>query len=471
LKVFISGKFKVIHAGHMRLFRFAQELGGELVVALDITGLGDEEKKWRRGILENLEYVSTVVEFSGDVIDLIREFKPNIVLKGQEFKDKLNLEENVLREYGGKLVFTAGSNYFTETDLIQASPSSAYVQSIEVPQAYALRNNISKDQLTKVVEKFASLKVCVIGDLIIDEYINCHPLGMSQESPSIVVTPIDSKRFFGGAGIVAAHCKSLGAHTTLITVMGDDEISNWSKRSAEEYEVDLKAQSVEGRPTTLKQRYLSGSQVLLRVSHLSQNLLDQDQEKRIVEQFREISDNLDVLIFSDFSYGVLSPLVVAKISAIASEKGILTSADSQSSSQMGDLSKYCNLDLITATEHEARVELKDYSSGVAVIAEKLRLNLKSKSVFLKMGPDGILISSEDSEGRLIETEKVDALNKMPVDNSGAGDSMLAAASMALATGATIQETALLGSLVAAIQVGRVGNVPINVDSVSNILNS
>ena len=97
--------------------------------------------------------------------------------------------------------------------------------------------------------------------------------------------------------------------------------------------------------------------------------------------------------------------------------------------------------------------------------------LEAKSVFLKMGPDGILISSEDPEGRLIETEKVDALNKLPVDNSGAGDSMLAAASMALASGATIQETALLGSLVAAIQVGRVGNVPTNAGSVSNILNS
>ena len=69
MKVFISGKFKVIHTGHMRLFRFAQELGGDLVVGLDVTSLGEDEKKWRRGILENLEYVSSVVEFSGDVVN------------------------------------------------------------------------------------------------------------------------------------------------------------------------------------------------------------------------------------------------------------------------------------------------------------------------------------------------------------------------------------------------------------------
>lgn len=471
MKVFISGKFKVIHTGHMRLFRFAQELGGDLVVGLDVTSLGEDEKKWRRGILENLEYVSSVVEFSGEVVNIIREIEPDIVLKGQEFKGKVNAEENVLREFGGKLVFTAGSNFFTETDLIQESSHRSLAHRIEIPLDFTSRNNVSREKLSKVVESFRSLKVCVIGDLIIDEYINCHPLGMSQESPSIVVTPIDSKRFFGGAGIVAAHCQSLGADTTLITVMGKDEISSWSKRSAEDYGVKLKAQLVEGRQTTLKQRYLSGSQVLLRVSHLSQNLLDEDQEKLIVEQFREICDKLDVLIFSDFSYGVLSPWVVANISKIASEKGILVSADSQSSSQMGDLSKYCDLDLITATEHEARVELKDYSSGVAVIAEKLRLSLKSESVFLKMGPDGILISSQEPNGKIIETEKIDALNKIPVDNSGAGDSMLAAASMALACDATIQEAALLGSLVAAIQVGRLGNVPIEVDSVLKIIHS
>lgn len=455
----------------MRLFHFAKDLGGELIIGLDVTGLGEDEKNWRRGILENLEYVSRVFEFSGEVVPLIRQLKPEIVLKGREFKDKPNVEDGALKEYGGKLVFTAGSSYFTETDLIQESSPVSRIPGIQIPDAFLARNGLSKGQLQHLVRKFNSLKVCVIGDLIIDEYINCHALGMSQETPAIVVTPVDSRKYFGGAGIVAAHCSALGAQTTLITVMGNDEISDWSKQAASNYGVVLKSQIVRGRQTTLKQRFLSGAQVLLRVNHLSQNLLDSEHEDSIVEQFRDISDGLDVLIISDFSYGVLSPTVVSKISGIALEKGILVSADSQSSSQMGDLSKYQNLDLITATEHEARVELKDYSSGVAVIAEKLRLSLNARTVFLKMGPDGILISSRDSHGNTIETEKIEALNKMSIDNSGAGDSMLAAASLSLGLNATIQESALLGSLIAAIQVGRVGNVPIDSNSVLNLLNS
>ena len=56
----------------------------------------------------------------------------------------------------------------------------------------------------------------IIGDLIIDEYINCDPLGMSQEDPTLVVTPVESKKFIGGAGIVASHAASLGAKTSII---------------------------------------------------------------------------------------------------------------------------------------------------------------------------------------------------------------------------------------------------------------
>lgn len=455
----------------MRLFRFAQNLSSELIVGLNVENLEREEIKWRRNILENLEYITEVVEYTGDVGNLIRKIKPNFVLKGQEFKNRNNPEEAVLNEFGGKLIFTSGDSNFAETDLIQDSLSRIINQDIVLPHDFMFRNNISKKRLQELINGFESLKVCVIGDLIVDEYVNCHPLGMSQESPSIVVTPVDSKRFFGGAGIVAAHCRSLGAETTLITAIGNDEISNWAEESGKAYGVNLKAQLIQGRQTTLKQRYLSGSQVLLRLNHLNQNLLDENQEQLIVEEFQEISGQLNVVIFSDFSYGVLSGFVVEKITQIAFQNGINTSADSQSSSQTGDLGKYRDLGLITATEHEARSELKDYSSGLAVIAENLRLKLNAGSVLLKMGSDGILISSKDSQGKIIETDKIEALNKKPVDNSGAGDSMLATATLGLALGATIQESALLGSLAAAIQVGRLGNVPIEMSTITKIIDS
>ena len=468
-KVFVSGKFRVIHAGHLRLFRTASEIGQKLVVALDVEGLLTEEIHWRKSILKNIEYVDQVVEFDKNLDSTLREVRPDIVIKGHEFRDAENPESRVLGDFGGKLVFTSGANFYSESDLIGSTDSEFIEKLAKLPQDFMTRNDISTNRLIGILESFRKLEVCVVGDLIIDEYINCHPLGMSQEEPTVVVTPVDSRRYFGGAGIVAAHCKSLGSRTSFITVTGDDEISEWASAKAEEYGVETLSVIDNSRPTTLKQRYRSGTQTLLKISHLNQDYLDKQKEQALIDHFSQIALKLDVLIFSDFSYGVLSPRLVEEILKIARREGIFVSVDSQSSSQIGNLGKFRNIDLISATEREARLELKDGTSGLVVVTESLRMQLNARYLLLKMGGDGVLISGKDETGKIIATDEISAVNKNPIDTSGAGDSMLAGASLALASGASVQEAALLGSLLAAIQVGRIGNVPINQETVTSFL--
>lgn len=467
--VFVSGKFRVIHAGHMRLFRTATDYGHKLVIALDIAGLTTEEIHWRESILRNIEYVDRVVEYEGDIEKVLLDVRPNIVIKGHEFRNTENLESKTLSSYGGKLVFTSGANFYSESDLIGSNDTEFVEKLATLPQGFMSRNKITTDRLLKVINDFSKLRVCVIGDLVIDEYINCHPLGMSQEEPIVVVTPVDSRKYFGGAGIVAAHCKSLGARTTFITVTGEDETSKWAQEKASEYALESLSVVDISRLTSLKQRYRSGSQTLLKISHLTQDFLDSEKELELIEKFSKLAGKLDALILCDFSYGVLSPQIVERILAIASQHKIFVSADSQSSSQIGNLSKFKNIHLISATEREARLELKDNTSGLVVVAEGLRMELNSKNLLLKMGGDGVLISARDDNGQMLTTDEIASINKNPVDTSGAGDSMLAGASLALASGATIYEAALLGSVLAGIQVGRLGNVPIAQETVNSVL--
>lgn len=467
--VFVSGKFRVIHAGHMRLFRTAADFGQQLVVALDTEGLTAEEIHWRESILRNIEYVDKVIEFNGDIEKVLLDVRPDIVIKGHEFRNAQNQEAQILSTYGGKLVFTSGANFYSESDLIGSNDSEFIEKLATMPQEFMTRNNLTTDRLLKILNDFSKLRVCVIGDLIIDEYINCHPLGMSQEEPTVVVTPVDKRRYFGGAGIVAAHCQSLGAQTVFVTVTGEDETSKWSEEKATEYHLQSLSVIDRSRPTTLKQRYRSGTQTLLKISHLTQEFLDSEKESELIEKFSGIAERLDVLILSDFSYGVLSPQIVERILAIAKDHGIFVSADSQSSSQIGNLGKFKNIDLISATEREARLELKDNTSGLVVVAEGLRRELNSKNLLLKMGADGVLISAQDGKGQMLPTDEIPAINKNPVDTSGAGDSMLAGASLALASCSTIYEAALIGSVLAGIQVGRLGNVPIAQETVNSVL--
>lgn len=469
--VFISGKFNVIHPGHIRLFRLGKELAEKLHVALDTDGLNQDEIDWRVNALQAIDLVDQIHTYVIDNSSLIEKIKPHVILKGREFRDRRNSEKALVESYGGKLVFGSGINFFSETEFIDKSNLNSGFDEIKLPIEFMRRNNIGKEIVKDFLEKTPSLNVCVLGDLIVDEYINCHPLGMSHEEPTIVVKAVDKKKFVGGAGIVAAHCSALGANTYFISVIGDDEPGSWAKKKISEYGIREELIFDNSRPTTLKQRYRSGSQTLFKLTELSQEIINPNIQDVIYEKFNRIVDQLDLLIFSDFSYGNLPAELVEKIMSLAMENNVLIAADSQSSSQVGNLSKFAGAFLVTPTEREARVELRDQSSGLVILLDDLRDYLRAKNVLLKLGPDGILVRGVGANQELLPTEQVEPSNNKPVDTSGAGDSVLAASALALAGGFDIYNSALLGSFIAGIQVGRLGNVPVNREEIERqILN-
>ena len=469
--VFISGKFNVIHPGHIRLFRLGKELAEMLHVALDTQGLSQDEIDWRLNALQSIDIIDHVHTYIADNSSLIAGIKPKIILKGREFRDRENSEKDLVESFGGKLVFGSGINFFSETEFMEKSYANSSFESIQLPFEFMRRNNIGKDIVQDFLKVTSELSVCVLGDLIVDEYINCHPLGMSQEEPTIVVKAVDKKRFLGGAGIVAAHCSALGAETFLISVIGDDEPGAWAKKKMDEYDIKEELIFDDSRPTTLKQRFRSGSQTLFKLTELSQEIINPNIQDVVFEKFTKIVDQIDLIIFSDFSYGNLSAELVENIIKLADKNKVLVAADSQSSSQVGNLSKFAGSFLITPTEREARVELRDQSSGLVIVLDNLRDYLKTKNVLMKLGPDGILIRGVGPNNDILPTEQVEPSNRKPIDTSGAGDSVLAASALALASGFDIYQSALLGSFVAGIQVGRLGNVPVSHKEIERYLNN
>jgi rfaE bifunctional protein kinase chain/domain len=468
-ELLISGKFNVIHPGHIRLFRLGKQLAERLHVALDTDELSQDEINWRVKALQAIDFVDCIHTYVKDNSILIKKIKPDVILKGREFRDRKNSEKALVESYGGKLVFGSGINFFSETEFLDKLNVSSGISDVKLPIEFMRRNNISKEVVKDFLKTTSTLSVCVIGDLIVDEYINCHPLGMSHEEPTIVVKAVDKKKFIGGAGIVAAHCSALGANTFLISVIGDDESGNWAKNKILEYGISEELIFDSLRPTTLKQRYRSGSQTLFKLTEVSQEIINPNIQDVVYEKFNQIIDKIDLLIFSDFSYGNLPAELVEKIMKLATEYDVIIAADSQSSSQVGNLSKFSGAFLVTPTEREARVELRDQSSGLVILLDNLRDYLSANNVLLKLGPDGILIRGVGADQRLLPTEQVEPSNKNPTDTSGAGDSVLAASALALAGGFDIYSSALLGSFIAGIQVGRLGNVPVNQEEIQRYL--
>lgn len=462
--VFVSGRFNVLHPGHLRLLRFAKEYGGRLIVGVESdrqAGQGAHVPELLRleGVQSN-NWVDEAFIMHEPVDAVITRLRPDIVVKGKEHETNLNPEEAALKSYGGKLVFSSGHTVFSSYDLIRREFREFDPASIELPDHYMARHGIERARLESLLGQFSKLKVCVIGDLIIDEYITCQPLGMSQEDPTIVVTPVDSTRFIGGAGIVAAHAAGLGAAVWFFSVTGMDAAREFASKGLADVGVHANLLLDDSRPTTLKQRYRSKGKSLLRVSHLHQGAISAGLQDQLLREVEQALDWADLLVFSDFNYGCLPQSLVDKITIIAKSKKVLLAADSQSSSQVGDIGRFKGMDLLTPTEREARLSTRNHEDGLVVLAEALRRQSAAHNILLKLGEEGLLIhaNSERSDDWL--TDRVDALNKSPKDVAGAGDSLLITSAMALACQSNIWEAACLGSLAAAVQVGRVGNTPI-----------
>jgi bifunctional ADP-heptose synthase (sugar kinase/adenylyltransferase) len=172
-----------------------------------------------------------------------------------------------------------------------------------------------------------------------------------------------------------------------------------------------------------------------------------------------------MLIFSDFNYGCLPQPLVDEIISLCNKHGVAMVADSQSSSQIGDLSRFHGMLLVTPTEHEARLAMRDHTSGLIVLAESLRQKTKAAHILITLGVEGLLIHSPQHEKNGLASDQLPAFNTVPKDVSGGGDCLLICTALALATGANIWESAYLGSIAAACHVGRMGNIPLTMEEV------
>jgi rfaE bifunctional protein kinase chain/domain len=462
---FVSGNFNVLHPGHLRLLQFAKDCGDFLVVG--VTGDGAPAVTVPAAMrLEGVRAIGIVDH--AFVLDerpeqFIVRLQPAVVVKGKEFENRRNPEREAVEAYGGTLLFGSGEVRFSSLDLLRRELRETNFSAIRKPLDFPQRHGFDFEELVHLVERFRALKVVVVGDLIVDEYVNCDPLGMSQEDPTIVVTPIGADRFVGGAAIVAAHACGLGAKVHYVGVAGNDVTASYAEQTLARYRVDSSFIVDETRPTTLKKRYRALGKTLLRVSHLKQHDISRELADQMAAVIEARLDGADLLVFSDFNYGCLPQALVERIIAGCQARGVMMAADSQASSQLADVSRFQGMRLLTPTEHEARLAVRDQTAGLVVLAETLREKARADEVFITLGAEGLLIHAAQKRGGPMVTDQLPAFNSAPKDVSGAGDSLLTCASMALAAGADTWRAAYLGCVAAACQVGRVGNLPLSAD--------
>ncbi len=456
---FVSGNFNIVHPGHLRLLKFAAEQADILVVGVnaDNTPGVTVPQQVRLDNVCSISMVDYAVSLNVPPETFIASLQPNVVVKGKEFEHRANPEQAVVDGYGGRLVFSSGELRFASLSLVERDYTDADVSAVTKPLDFPSRHGFQLADLKSILAKMAGMRVLVIGDLIIDECVTCDAVGMSQEDPTIVVTPIVTKTFVGGAGGVAAHARGLGADVRYCTVVGEDEFASFALENLEEQGIRCDCFADQTRPTTRKRRYRALNKTLLRVNHLRHHAPSADIQARMLNSVEQALPECDLLLFSCFNYGCLPQDLVEAITEKARAKDVMLAADSQASSQLGDVSRFRGMSLITPTEREARLAVNDFETGLAAIAENLIQKARAQNLVITLGAEGILVNTRQ-DGVLL-TDRLPALNPSPKDVAGAGDSFFMSSAMAMRVGADIWQSSYLGALAAALQVSRVGNSP------------
>ena len=299
------------------------------------------------------------------------------------------------------------------------------------------------------IRRISGVRVLVVGDVMLDTYLDCRALGVADEAPVPLLEVRSQSSALGGAANVARNLARLGAHTALVGLVGGDSQGEVVGKLLRESGVDgllLQTQ----RPTILKTRVLSGDHYYLRLDEEQLSPLTEAEQASLAAHIEAQLSQADLLVVSDYDKGLLSPGLVERIERLARDRSRRIVADLKPRNAL----TWRHLDLIAPNLSEARSLCsllhpgREPSDDPETIADSLRTRLGC-AVVLKMGSQGMLVApSSGSPSRL------EALCRSPLQVSGAGDTVLATLAAALAQGASLHQAARLANLAASVSVSK-----------------
>lgn len=474
--VHCHGCFDIVHPGHIRYLEFARRQGDLLVVSL--TGdaqvsKGDQRpyipEELRAENLAALEVVDLVyVNPHATACELMAELRPDIYVKGREYEHSRDsgflAERQVVESYGGRVLFSSGEVVFSSSRLIDSFARQALPE-VDRVSLLCRRHGICGASLNGLLDAFAGLKVLVIGDVIVDRYVLCDATELASEAPMMSLVRLEDRVYVGGAGIVARHVAGLGAKTYLLSSGAHDELSSLTQATLEKDGIETHLLGYRPRLPE-KTRYLVDTTKLFRVEDAASCPLDSVAERQAVGWVERLADDLDAVIFCDFGYGMITRSLLARMREVLGGRVRVMTADV--SGPRGLLLEFRDATLLCPTERELRAASHDYQNGLSTVAWNAMEATQARHIIVTLGKKGLVVFERQTQdprdpswrGRL-RSEYLPSLAEHAVDPMGGGDALLATATLVLGSGGGVMQAAYLGAAAAAIEVGRLGNTPVD----------
>jgi D-beta-D-heptose 7-phosphate kinase/D-beta-D-heptose 1-phosphate adenosyltransferase len=301
-------------------------------------------------------------------------------------------------------------------------------------------------------------RVACVGDLMVDRFVYGDVSRVSPEAPVPVLARSRELVMLGASGNVARNVAALGGEVSLVGMVGGDAEGGVALRlMGEETGVEGYLVTDAERPTTLKTRFISGGQQLLRVDLEASRAVTGEVEQRLVRTIRDAAKDAGAILLSDYGKGVVTDAVIAACREAAEESGgkLVVDSKARSFARYGavDLIKPNAMELSNATdmptETDAQIE--------AALVRALEL-WEAKAILVTRASKGISLAMRGGSIRHFPTAPREVF-----DASGAGDTTLAALGLALAADASIENAIAFAQLASGVAVGKVGTATVSPD--------
>jgi rfaE bifunctional protein kinase chain/domain len=308
-------------------------------------------------------------------------------------------------------------------------------------------------------ENFRSIKVLVVGDVMLDAYLWGRVDRISPEAPVPVVQLTRKDYRIGGAGNVALNLASLGATASMLSVTGDDDEGKILRAMLQEGGIGVDGiQTVQGRVTTTKTRVISRNQQMMRIDSEVTDPLDSSTSNELTKAIIRQIDTVrpQVLIFEDYDKGVLSATLIASVVAHCRQLGVITAVDPK----RRNFFCYDSVDIFKPNLQEIRdalgpgFEIIDLSSLTAA-DRMLRERLGHQYSFITLSDRGVF-HSDGENARIVPSHR-----RNISDVSGAGDTVIAVATLVFAATGDMGLAAELANIAGGLVCEQVGTVAVD----------
>ncbi|MDY6783410.1 MAG: PfkB family carbohydrate kinase [Cyanobacteriota bacterium] len=467
--VLCHGTFDLLHPGHLAHLQEAKELGDILVVSVTAApyvnrgpGRPIFSDDLRLYALASLSCVDRVllapVPTALEVLDRVQ---PDIYCKGHEYADaSKDVTQNIQREiervrsYGGDIDYT-GEIVFSSTKLsnnyLNALPASVKTYASEFAQRYSF------DEVREAVDAMQKLKVLVLGDVIIDEFIHCTVQGLTSKGRTISARHLRGEQHLGGSLAIARHIASFADSVTVAGVIGTEPEMHSLIVNNLDGKIRLDLLHEEDYPTVLKRRYIERQGMredynkLFAINYLREEGLAPRERQKLLDRLEATIGSYDLVLVADYGHGLIDASV---IDVLQSQAPFLAINCQTNSANHGYnlITKYKRADSFCLDQQELRLAFSSRYGDHSHLLKRLYDHLGARQGWLTLGSSGSLGMTARGEEELTP-----ALTLQVKDTTGAGDAFLALASMSACLELPIAIGSLLGNLAGAISANILGN--------------